>query len=190
MTGNAWEWCEDAYDPAFYAREPSDDPVCRVGKRRVRAAAGGITTDRAVALLIERRTCPISDITSWASASCATSSHDESRLAGQIGLVAHPGSPSDPDVPENVIRVVREGSRRHLIVLSLIQGRRASEKRAEPERRTVSNLGDRVVYPRLSIPRLRGDFDDHQPPARLVSGPSNPCTRKGKDTDSKGNDTH
>jgi formylglycine-generating enzyme required for sulfatase activity len=30
MAGNVWEWVEDAYDPAWYAQAPVQDPLCRL----------------------------------------------------------------------------------------------------------------------------------------------------------------
>jgi formylglycine-generating enzyme required for sulfatase activity len=30
LAGNVWEWVEDAYDPAWYAQAPVQDPLCRL----------------------------------------------------------------------------------------------------------------------------------------------------------------
>ncbi len=40
MTGNVWEWVEDSFDPAFYARSPARDPVNRAATH-ARVIRGG-----------------------------------------------------------------------------------------------------------------------------------------------------
>jgi formylglycine-generating enzyme required for sulfatase activity len=32
MTGGVYEWCQDVYDPLFYARSPARDPVCELDR--------------------------------------------------------------------------------------------------------------------------------------------------------------
>ena len=45
LAGNVWEWCEDFFDPAFYARSPTADPLNhRPSKSRV-ARCGGWSND-------------------------------------------------------------------------------------------------------------------------------------------------
>lgn len=43
LTGNVWEWVEDAYDPGYYARAPKRDPVNRTpsGRRVIRGGGWG-----------------------------------------------------------------------------------------------------------------------------------------------------
>jgi len=41
MHGNAWEWCEDAYDPAFYAQAPADNPCSAAGGENRVLRGGG-----------------------------------------------------------------------------------------------------------------------------------------------------
>lgn len=40
MHGNVWEWCEDDFDPTFYARSPRLDPVAKTGQG-IKAIRGG-----------------------------------------------------------------------------------------------------------------------------------------------------
>jgi serine/threonine protein kinase/formylglycine-generating enzyme required for sulfatase activity len=39
--GNVWEWCLDAFDPAFYRQSPTLDPVCPPGSSATRVNRGG-----------------------------------------------------------------------------------------------------------------------------------------------------
>ncbi len=43
MHGNAWEWCQDNYDPDYYKNSPVKDPPGGAGGARAGAAAGGST---------------------------------------------------------------------------------------------------------------------------------------------------
>jgi len=50
MAGNVWQWCEDWYDPAYYASSPSDDPrgpleAVKAARNRVKALRGGCWFD-------------------------------------------------------------------------------------------------------------------------------------------------
>ena len=39
--GNVWEWCQDAWDEAFYQKSPNRDPVCNNDQAEVRVLRGG-----------------------------------------------------------------------------------------------------------------------------------------------------
>jgi uncharacterized protein (TIGR02996 family) len=39
--GNVWEWCQDAWDEAFYARSPSENPICTNDQAMYRTLRGG-----------------------------------------------------------------------------------------------------------------------------------------------------
>jgi formylglycine-generating enzyme required for sulfatase activity len=47
MTGNAWEWCQDWFDAAYYQRSPVDDPLnAKPGRTRVeRGGSWAFTAD-------------------------------------------------------------------------------------------------------------------------------------------------
>jgi formylglycine-generating enzyme required for sulfatase activity len=79
MHGNAWEWCQDAFDPDYYKNSPRKDPLGGDGRERV--VRGG------------------ADDTSLLFCRCAMRSHnDPGQRYGEIGfrvvLVAPPASRS------------------------------------------------------------------------------------------------
>jgi len=49
MHGNLWEWCQDTYDAAYYARSPRENPVCKA-ESPSRVLRGGSWISKAAAL--------------------------------------------------------------------------------------------------------------------------------------------
>jgi formylglycine-generating enzyme required for sulfatase activity/serine/threonine protein kinase len=85
MHGNAWEWCQDAFDPDYYQKSPRQDPPGGDGRERV-VRGGAYDTP---ALLCR----------------CAMRSHNEpSQRYGEIGFRVLLVSPSPP-------RPAKEGSK-------------------------------------------------------------------------------
>ena len=41
MSGNVWEWCDDAYRFDFYAKSPATDPLCAEPGATERVMRGG-----------------------------------------------------------------------------------------------------------------------------------------------------
>jgi formylglycine-generating enzyme required for sulfatase activity len=43
--GNVWEWCQDAWDEAFYSKSPGQDPICEEDQTSARVLRGGSWRD-------------------------------------------------------------------------------------------------------------------------------------------------
>lgn len=41
LHGNVWEWCQDAWDDAYYSKSPDKDPICTNDQTTARVLRGG-----------------------------------------------------------------------------------------------------------------------------------------------------